>query len=73
MTMNGPVVTPIADDRTRRWSGRAESRPASLGSSPSQLMGYLGLVPSERSTGDRVRRGGEMWVTVSYHNHRAMR
>jgi len=26
--------------------------------SPSQLMGYLGLVPSERSTGDRVRRGG---------------
>ena len=23
-----------------------------------QLMGYLGLVPSERSTGDRVRRGG---------------
>ena len=26
--------------------------------SPAQLMGYLGLVPSERSTGDRVRRGG---------------
>lgn len=26
--------------------------------SPSQLMGYLGLVPSERSTGDRLRRGG---------------
>jgi transposase len=26
--------------------------------SPSQLMGSLGLVPSERSTGDRVRRGG---------------
>jgi transposase len=26
--------------------------------SPSQLMGYLGLVHSERSTGDRVRRGG---------------
>jgi len=25
--------------------------------SPRQLMGYLGLVPSERSTGDRVRRG----------------
>lgn len=23
-----------------------------------QLMGYLGLVPSERSTGDAVRRGG---------------
>lgn len=26
--------------------------------SPRQLMGYLGLVPSERSTGDLVRRGG---------------
>ena len=26
--------------------------------SPRQLMGYLGLVPSERSTGDTVRRGG---------------
>ena len=26
--------------------------------SPRQLMGYLGLVPSERSTGDMVRRGG---------------
>lgn len=25
--------------------------------SPRQLMGYLGLVPSERSTGDRVQRG----------------
>jgi len=26
--------------------------------SPRQLMGYLGLVPSEDSTGDDVRRGG---------------
>jgi transposase len=26
--------------------------------SPRQLMGYLGLVPSERSTGTTVRRGG---------------
>lgn len=26
--------------------------------SPRQLMGYLGLVPSERSTGDTVKRGG---------------
>jgi transposase len=26
--------------------------------SPRQLMAYLGLVPSERSTGERVRRGG---------------
>lgn len=26
--------------------------------SPRQLMGYLGLVPGERSTGDTVRRGG---------------
>ncbi len=26
--------------------------------SPRQLMGYLGLAPSERSTGDTVRRGG---------------
>ena len=26
--------------------------------SPRQLMGYLGLTPSERSTGDTVRRGG---------------
>jgi transposase len=26
--------------------------------SPSQLMAYLGLVPSERSSGDHVRRGG---------------
>ncbi|MGH7186563.1 MAG: transposase, partial [Pseudomonadota bacterium] len=26
--------------------------------SPRELMGYLGLVPSERSTGDRVTRGG---------------
>ena len=26
--------------------------------SPGQLMGYLGLVPSERSTGDTIRRGG---------------
>ena len=25
---------------------------------PRQLMGFLGLVPSERSTGDTVRRGG---------------
>jgi transposase len=25
---------------------------------PRQLMGYLGLVPSERSTGDSVKRGG---------------
>ena len=25
--------------------------------SPRQLMGYLGLVPSERSTGESVRRG----------------
>ena len=25
---------------------------------PRQLMGYLGLVPTERSTGDRVARGG---------------
>ena len=26
--------------------------------SPRELMGYLGLVPSERSTGDHVKRGG---------------
>jgi transposase len=26
--------------------------------SPRQLMGYLGLVPSEHTTGDRIRRGG---------------
>jgi transposase len=26
--------------------------------SPRQLMGYLGLVPGERSTGESVRRGG---------------
>jgi len=26
--------------------------------SPRELMGYLGLVPSERSTGDSVKRGG---------------
>lgn len=26
--------------------------------SPRQLVGYLGLVPSERSTGESVRRGG---------------
>ncbi len=26
--------------------------------SPRQVMAYLGLVPSERSTGDKVRRGG---------------
>lgn len=26
--------------------------------SPRQLMGYLGLVPSDRSTGESVRRGG---------------
>ena len=25
---------------------------------PRELMGYLGLVPSEDSTGDRVKRGG---------------
>jgi len=25
---------------------------------PRELMGYLGLVPSENSTGDRVKRGG---------------
>ena len=25
---------------------------------PRELMGYLGLVPSESSTGDRVKRGG---------------
>ncbi|CAM5761514.1 IS110 family transposase ISMtsp6 [Labrys miyagiensis] len=26
--------------------------------SPRQLMGYLGLVPGKRSTGDTIRRGG---------------
>ncbi len=26
--------------------------------SPRQLMAYLGLVPSEHSTGERIRRGG---------------
>lgn len=26
--------------------------------SPRQLMGYVGLVPGERSTGETVRRGG---------------
>jgi len=25
---------------------------------PRQLMGYLGLVPSKSSTGDKVKRGG---------------
>jgi len=25
---------------------------------PRELMGYLGLVPSENSTGDKVKRGG---------------
>jgi transposase len=25
---------------------------------PRELMGYLGLVPSESSTGDKVKRGG---------------
>lgn len=37
--------------------------------SPRQLMGYLGLVPSEVSTGDSVRRGG---ITKAG-NHRARR
>lgn len=31
---------------------------ASRFESPRQLMGYLGLVPSERSTGETIRRGG---------------
>jgi transposase len=36
--------------------------------SPRQLMGYLGLVPSERSSGDTVRRGGitRQWSRSSH-------
>jgi hypothetical protein len=36
---------------------------------PRELMGYLGLVPSESSTGDKVKRGG---ITKTG-NHRARR
>ena len=36
----------------------AETGDLSRFASPRELMGYLGLVPSERSTGDSVKRGG---------------
>jgi transposase len=31
---------------------------------PRQLMAFLGLVPSERSTGERVRRAGLTWLAT---------
>jgi transposase len=36
----------------------AETGDLSRFRNPSELMGYLGIVPSERSTGDTVKRGG---------------
>ncbi|MER8457704.1 transposase [Mesorhizobium sp. M1334] len=32
---------------------------------PRQLMAFLGLVPSERSTGDAVKRGGLTLATIA--------
>src|SRR5450432_1988136 len=43
------------------WSGRSRSWPSlaiSRFENPRQLMAYLGLTPSERSTGESVKRGG---------------
>ena len=58
-------MAPVADavqamrgiDRIAAMTFLAEVGDLSRFANPRQLMGYLGLVPSERSTGDRVRRG----------------
>lgn len=41
----------------RLW-GPAEIGDLSRFQNPRELMGYLGLVPTENSTGDKVKRGG---------------
>ena len=58
----GPVVTALQTlrgvDLIVAVTFVAEVGDVSRFESPRQLMGYLGLVPSERSTGDTIRRGG---------------
>lgn len=57
-----PVVTALMAMRGLEFINAvtvlAEIGDLSRFASPRDLMGYLGLVPSERSTGDAVRRGG---------------
>jgi len=62
---NGWSMGPVAEalqamrgiDRIAAVTFLAEVGDLSRFSNPRQLMGYLGLVPSERSTGDNVKRG----------------
>lgn len=58
----GPVVDGLQAMRGIRFVAAvafmAEVGDLSRFVTPRQLMGYLGLVPSERSTGDSVKRGG---------------
>lgn len=58
----GPVVDALQAMRGIRFVAAAtfmaEVGDLSRFVNPRQLMGYLGLVPSERSTGDSVKRGG---------------
>jgi transposase len=58
----GPVVDALQAMRGIRFVAAvtfmAEVGDLSRFETPQQLMGYLGLVPSERSTGDSVKRGG---------------
>ena len=58
----GPVVDALQAMRGIRFVSAvtfmAEVGDLSRFTTPRQLMGYLGLVPSERSTGDSVKRGG---------------
>jgi len=58
----GPVVDALQAMRGVRFVSAvtfmAEVGDLSRFATPRQLMGYLGLAPSERSTGDSVRRGG---------------
>ena len=57
-----PVVAGAADD-ARHGAGRCGHVVAELGdfsrfANPRQLMAYLGLVPSEHSSGSTIKRGG---------------
>jgi transposase len=58
----GPVVTALETlrgvDLVVAVTFVAEVGDVSRFENPRQLMGYLGLVPSERSTGDTIRRSG---------------
>ncbi len=54
----GPVVQALQTLRGVDLIVAAEIGDVTRLKSPRQLMGYLGLVPNERSTGDTIRRGG---------------